>query len=45
MTKLPDRAVEAACTLSPVLQDEIAGVMLRSAGGDGDIAPVNSFAG
>lgn len=40
MTKLLDRAVETARTLPPAVQDEIAGVMLRLAGGDDDTAPV-----
>jgi hypothetical protein len=35
MTTLLDRAVEAARSLSPELQDEIARLVLQLAGGDG----------
>jgi hypothetical protein len=40
MTKLLDRAVEAARSLSPDAQDEIARVVLRLAGTDDEASPV-----
>ena len=40
MTKLLDRAVEAARSLSPDAQDDIARVVLRLAGTDDEASPV-----
>lgn len=40
MTTLLDRALEAARTLPPAAQDEIARVVLRLAGADDEVAPV-----
>lgn len=40
MTKLLDRAVEAARSLSPDAQDDIARLVLQLAGGEQPIAPL-----